>query len=92
MKNCKKPTCQYSDKKEECVKPNAYLEFMAVKKPANAVKKEKEAKNPNLSSCPKPRRPINGVCNDTYPELKLNNYNVECCYKNLKAVLGILNT
>lgn len=31
--------------------------------------------------CPKPRRPILGVCEGVYPVLKINKHDEKCCYK-----------
>jgi len=35
------------------------------------------------NNCPKPRKPINGKCNDTFPFLKINKKGYQCCYKKL---------
>lgn len=49
----------------------------------NIEMKNRKKKIMEKTNCPKPRRPIKGLCNDGYNK-KINNNGYECCYKNKK--------
>lgn len=49
----------------------------------NMTMKNRQKKIIEKTNCPKPRRPIKGLCSDGYNK-KINNNGYECCYKNKK--------
>ena len=50
MKNCKKPTCVYSETKDKCIKPNPYTQYISYcKKLGKTFSKCKDEYNKNNS-------------------------------------------
>lgn len=71
--SCNSPKEEYKNKIDE-IKKNSCKYY----------KENLKNRKPLANTCPKKRTPKNNNCPPSFPLLKLNKYNIECCYKGSK--------
>jgi len=73
-KSCNNPIEEYKNKNDE-IKKNSCKYY----------KDNLKNRKPLANTCPKKRTPKNNNCPPSFPLLKLNKYDIQCCYKGSKS-------
>ena len=73
-KSCNNPKEEYKNKNDE-IKKNSCKYY----------KDNLKNRKPLANTCPKKRTPKNNNCPPSFPLLKLNKYDIQCCYKGSKS-------
>lgn len=72
--SCNNPKEEYRNKIDE-IKKNSCIYY----------KENLKNRKPLANTCPKKRTPKNNNCPPSFPLLKLNKYDIQCCYKGSKS-------
>jgi hypothetical protein len=74
--------CKYNPKSCNNPKEDYKIKIDEIKKNSCQYYKENlKNRKPLANTCPKKRTPSNNNCPPSFPILKLNKYNIQCCYK-----------